>query len=142
MNIAHPDRLAVCNRPLLAPALERLFDIHSRIAAFETKLHLRAGMVPIDRNLLDLAVHRGEIQVRSAAQVLFDAGADGVLIAHLLSAAGCQSTQNCQHGNQVPSIHSLGLSFRLCDILPRIHSGLGPNLLSYEDQSRNDPIGR
>jgi hypothetical protein len=106
MNIAHPDRLA--------------------------KLHLRAGMVSVDRNLLDLAVHRGEIQVRAPVQVLLDAGADGILIVHLLGASGCESTQQCQQANQVPSIHLLGFLFPLCDIVPRNRPRRSPNQLSLE----------
>src|SRR5579863_1701876 len=88
MGIAHTHRLAARNRPLLTLALEGVFDIHSRVSALEAKLHLRAGMVAVDRNLLDLAIHRRKIQIRSPVQVLLDTGADGVLIVHLLRARG------------------------------------------------------
>lgn len=94
MSAAHSHRLAAEHNPVLAFAFQRVLDIHVRVASLQSKFHLRRGLIAVNRDLLDLAIHHRKIQVRAPIQTLFDAGADRILIVRRFAASASQYEHN------------------------------------------------
>src|ERR1700722_11919821 len=48
VRIVHSHGLAAQDDPLLALALQRILNLHSRLASLKPKFHLRSGMIAVD----------------------------------------------------------------------------------------------